>query len=1313
MLVCCQRGCTTEQVADSLGLALADLYDAPRTAGTPRAGGATAARKRPARPAAGTRQAKPKAVGMECAHEWRKVTEYTYADAEGTVTGWVIRKRCEGCGEKLFAQARPGASGRREYKAPTVRPLYRLPDVVAAISYGIPVHVVEGEKDADNGAAAGMVTTTSPAGAEKWLPEHTEALAGAHVVVVADRDASGYRHAVKVRDALAGVAASVRVVRGLVVEAKADLSDHLAAGHGADALEEIDPAAELAALQPAVAPAEAPADDDAETEPEESAGGTVVPFPRNGGDGGGRKGGGGGRGGGAAKPDEFPIPTTAGGSWSARLTHGRGIYRNDVKICDFPYVLEVVHRRTARGKREEFRLCLDAAGKGPVVRVGRQDLPRGEFGADLGAALPVDKKILDCLATAVIIEGYRKGVIHDTTPAFDGAGLLAVPPADVLPEGYGTVAECTEDDARTGWKEMAQRAAQHPKMALALGIAAFSPYVGPMRRQPFTCHLCGDARQGKTTATYAAAALFGNPRVIVRKWSRSIPGLSYGLAALGVLPPFNDELGGAGFTPVQLEEVVFTIAQRGQRTTATRYTKEAETSPPWDGTAFSTGNNSIIGQVANPGVHARVVEIATPIVGPPNTEEGAKCAEYFTGLDDDEGAGAVDRFYGWPLRWIRGVPVADVRPMVRSAEQLLPLPAGGVARTIGQHLAGGIAGAALLDKLVGTDGQLAAAALRAAREHLTGIGSEGVRDAADVLLDSIRTSMREQPAKWPTRKLYEEMTGASQSWSNTGTGPAIGMDRTGIYGIILEEADRHSVVMLSGKTARKLCEDDGIDETIAVRGLNQRELLVISESMRRQKKLQNRVKVAGKTHAGYCVKLTDDDEPEGTEEPSDGPSDGPDDAPRTDGPAGGQQDGTGPLLCRGCGEPMVADMFGDGLHATCEAPPEPDPTNGWGPGTLGAAMAEQERQTAPAAPPAPPAVPASSVAPVAPAVPPERPERATRKAPGEGVAFSISGRVTEALAAHGGDVEAATAALIKRAIPDAMALLDSCRASARYDHTSFPKMPEPLIRKGRKRADDIWEARPKFVNSEIADGIEVSALDVNGAYLSALKSAHLPIGSLRNDREEGRNPAMFDRRRSGIYLIEPIPWTHPHLPNPMGDGREATGPVWISRSTLDAVFDAASDRYGNLCATPVILESWTAGESTSILRKFADILTDERTRAIATGDTVTLEYVKAMYSKFVSTAGDSNANHELNRSDWVHIIRSQAFANLWRKAIRATRAGLEIYKATGTDELHVVGDWRSAALLDRNGKTVRLFTEGRALSEMKVKNTYTVGGEFE
>ncbi|MFD9077228.1 transcriptional regulator, partial [Streptomyces lasiicapitis] len=113
--------------------------------------------------------------------------------------------------------------------------------------------------------------------------------------------------------------------------------------------------------------------------------------------------------------------------------------------------------------------------------------------------------------------------------------------------------------------------------------------------------------------------------------------------------------------------------------------------------------------------------------------------------------------------------------------------------------------------------------------------------------------------------------------------------------------------------------------------------------------------------------------------------------------------------------------------------------------------------------------------------------------------------------------------------------------------------------------------------------------------------------------------------------------------------------------------------------------------------KFRIALKDARDQAIAADDEVTLEYVKAMYSKFVSTMGESNYNRELYRPDWMHLIRSQAFSNLWMKAYKAYDEGLTVVRAMGTDELHVIGDWRA------------VFPEGRGVTEVKLKDTYTVG----
>ncbi|AZP21943.1 XRE family transcriptional regulator [Streptomyces aquilus] len=305
----------------------------------------------------------------------------------------------------------------------------------------------------------------------------------------------------------------------------------------------------------------------------------------------------------------------------------------------------------------------------------------------------------------------------------------------------------------------------------------------------------------------------------------------------------------------------------------------------------------------------------------------------------------------------------------------------------------------------------------------------------------------------------------------------------------------------------------------------------------------------------------------------------------------------------------------------------------------------------------------------------------------------IASAVAGALAQHGGDLEAATAALVKKAIPDAMALLDETRKGGRYDVVAHPWIPDILRKQTARGADRIWEARPKWARTELPPGLhEVTALDINGAYLSALKT-HLPIGQL-----EHSTGFDHDRRRAGVHLITPPAWDHEaELPNPIGN-RDEPGPLWVTEPTLRLLLRLSGPKYG-LCDPPEIHESFTSGATEGLLEKFRVALKEARDRAIAEGDDVTLEYVKAMYSKFVSTMGESNYNRELYRPDWMHLIRSQAFANLWMKAFKAHEEGLTVVRAMGTDELHVIGDWR------------RVFPEGRGVSEVKVKDTYTVGEE--
>ncbi|WP_331731132.1 helix-turn-helix domain-containing protein (plasmid) [Kitasatospora sp. NBC_00070] len=309
----------------------------------------------------------------------------------------------------------------------------------------------------------------------------------------------------------------------------------------------------------------------------------------------------------------------------------------------------------------------------------------------------------------------------------------------------------------------------------------------------------------------------------------------------------------------------------------------------------------------------------------------------------------------------------------------------------------------------------------------------------------------------------------------------------------------------------------------------------------------------------------------------------------------------------------------------------------------------------------------------------------------------ITTAVEEALEEHDGDTEAASAALEKRAIPNGMALFEATRVGAAYEHTVYPDRLEFLSKKTRNGADEIWEGRHKWENAPLMEAVRkgdpaevaVDVLDTNAAYCSALKT-HLPIGSLVHDPNGG-----FDPKRSGIYLLPKRPtWEHPTLPDPIGN-RHESGPVLLDGATVRLL--ARCHKLG-LTDAPHITEAWTSGASEGLLEKFRRVLTQARENAIHDGDTVTEKYVKAIYAKFASTIGESTFNRDIRRPDWMHIIRSQAFANLWYKAHRAHTAGLTVVRLRGTDELHVTGDidWRT------------VFAEGRLATQMKLKDQYTL-----
>ena len=168
VLLHCFAGCPTESVSAALGIQVQDLF----------AGGHG---------------------------ERRIVAIYDYCDEKGELLSQVVR-----FDPKDFRQRRPNGNGGWTWKmGGTRRVLYRLSEVLEAKS----VLVCEGEKDCETARTLGLVATTNAAGGKsKWLQEYSECLRGKRIVIIADADEPGRKHAQQVAASLFENVESLKVL---------------------------------------------------------------------------------------------------------------------------------------------------------------------------------------------------------------------------------------------------------------------------------------------------------------------------------------------------------------------------------------------------------------------------------------------------------------------------------------------------------------------------------------------------------------------------------------------------------------------------------------------------------------------------------------------------------------------------------------------------------------------------------------------------------------------------------------------------------------------------------------------------------------------------------------------------------------------------------------------------------------------------------------------------------------------------------------------------------------------------------------------
>jgi hypothetical protein len=175
ILAKCQAGCSLSDITAAMGIKVADLFNGERNG----------------------HASKP------------EITEtYDYTDESGKLLFQVCRFV-----PKDFRQRAPDGKGGWNWSLKDVRRvLHRLPKVLDAVKRGLPVLIVEGEKDVHACEKHGFVATCNPGGAGKWLDEYSETLHGADVVIIGDNDDAGRKHAELVGLKLKGIAKSIRPV---------------------------------------------------------------------------------------------------------------------------------------------------------------------------------------------------------------------------------------------------------------------------------------------------------------------------------------------------------------------------------------------------------------------------------------------------------------------------------------------------------------------------------------------------------------------------------------------------------------------------------------------------------------------------------------------------------------------------------------------------------------------------------------------------------------------------------------------------------------------------------------------------------------------------------------------------------------------------------------------------------------------------------------------------------------------------------------------------------------------------------------------
>ncbi len=206
----CFGGCSTSSILKAVGLSMSDLFEKPLE----------------------NKSAPPR----------RRIERtYDYRDATGKLLYQNVRMV-----PKMFFHRAPDGNGgwmKDERGKHTVKGvekvIYRLPEVLSAVSNKKTVYIMGGEKDALNLIDWGFEATCCSGGEESWRDSFGDWFVGANVVIVPHNDRAGRKYADKVAMSMVGKAKRISILALPVKNAKEDFSDWKQSGGTKDEFVEL------------------------------------------------------------------------------------------------------------------------------------------------------------------------------------------------------------------------------------------------------------------------------------------------------------------------------------------------------------------------------------------------------------------------------------------------------------------------------------------------------------------------------------------------------------------------------------------------------------------------------------------------------------------------------------------------------------------------------------------------------------------------------------------------------------------------------------------------------------------------------------------------------------------------------------------------------------------------------------------------------------------------------------------------------------------------------------------------------------------